>query len=240
LGLSICKQIMTLHEGEIGCVSKQREGNDVLSGGSEFNFLIKAGLPSLSLVATIIPQENNIQPFEIPETTVIDEATTNSIHVQANAASSPDSLSSSNSSQFRHRYRSHRSSRQQKTSISSHSSPRNPTLPLYPLLNIATASESKHVDNSNVSLNQSHFVRSNLSISSIPPSNITSSLPAQDTSLTLDPNRSTFTGTYPPSTSSTSAAGTITLPPSNQQQKKVIYALNILICDGNNILSIQE
>jgi hypothetical protein len=42
LGLSICKMIVTLHEGSIGCESKKREVvGDVKSGGSEFFFNIK-------------------------------------------------------------------------------------------------------------------------------------------------------------------------------------------------------
>eukprot|EP01039_Chlorochromonas_danica_P009966 gene9966-11016_t len=40
LGLSICKTIVSLHNGTIGCTSKQRVGSDRLSGGSEFYFSI--------------------------------------------------------------------------------------------------------------------------------------------------------------------------------------------------------
>ncbi len=45
LGLSICKTIVTLHHGTIGCHSKKRIGNDVMSGGSEFYFNIEFSLP---------------------------------------------------------------------------------------------------------------------------------------------------------------------------------------------------
>lgn len=41
LGLSICKTIVTLHNGTIGCTSKQRVGDDKDSGGSEFFFNIE-------------------------------------------------------------------------------------------------------------------------------------------------------------------------------------------------------
>ncbi len=40
LGLSICKSIIDLHGGVIGCHSKKRIGNDILSGGSEFYITI--------------------------------------------------------------------------------------------------------------------------------------------------------------------------------------------------------
>jgi hypothetical protein len=40
LGLSICKTIVTLHGGVIGCHSKQRVGKDKESGGSDFFFTI--------------------------------------------------------------------------------------------------------------------------------------------------------------------------------------------------------
>jgi hypothetical protein len=40
LGLSICKTIVTLHGGVIGCHSKQRVGEDKESGGSDFFFSV--------------------------------------------------------------------------------------------------------------------------------------------------------------------------------------------------------
>jgi hypothetical protein len=51
LGLSICKNIITLYKGTIGCLSKQRkEGEDHhhQSGGSEFYFLIACIIPEPS------------------------------------------------------------------------------------------------------------------------------------------------------------------------------------------------
>jgi signal transduction histidine kinase len=42
LGLSICKSLMNLHQGMIGCESRLRRGEDRESGGSEFYFMIQA------------------------------------------------------------------------------------------------------------------------------------------------------------------------------------------------------
>ena len=41
LGLSICKNILKLHNGTIGCTSKLREGDDWSTGGSTFYFSIE-------------------------------------------------------------------------------------------------------------------------------------------------------------------------------------------------------
>ena len=40
VGLSICKEIVQLHGGKVGCVSKLRVGDDIESGGSKFFFSI--------------------------------------------------------------------------------------------------------------------------------------------------------------------------------------------------------
>lgn len=40
VGLSICKEIVTLHGGKVGCTSKLREGEDINTGGSKFYFSI--------------------------------------------------------------------------------------------------------------------------------------------------------------------------------------------------------
>jgi CheY-like chemotaxis protein len=61
LGLSICKMIVTLHEGSIGCESKKREVvGDVKSGGSEFFFNIKHDVEKVEevLAAKCSPPSN--------------------------------------------------------------------------------------------------------------------------------------------------------------------------------------
>lgn len=66
LGLSICKTIVSLHHGSIGCVSKQRQGTDVLSGGSEFFFSIHFDEPEPEVIESIsLPEKSSISHFPV-------------------------------------------------------------------------------------------------------------------------------------------------------------------------------
>lgn len=54
VGLSICNTIIQLHRGSIGCVSKQRQGEDRRSGGSEFFFSVEFPEPEPESVSSVV------------------------------------------------------------------------------------------------------------------------------------------------------------------------------------------
>jgi len=77
LGLSICKTIMTLHNGTIGCVSQKREGEDIRSGGSEFYFNVQAnGLRhELDKVPGNMESPTCIDPLQVHEIRPVTDTT---------------------------------------------------------------------------------------------------------------------------------------------------------------------
>ncbi len=75
LGLSICREIITLHKGTIGCVSKVRDSSSTMSGGSEFYFNIEA-----------------LTPEQPPSLDNIDEWSTKSIHGEFGTNSKEDHM----------------------------------------------------------------------------------------------------------------------------------------------------
>ncbi|KAJ1410514.1 hypothetical protein B484DRAFT_455856 [Ochromonadaceae sp. CCMP2298] len=118
LGLSICKTIMTLHNGSIGCVSQKREGEDIKSGGSEFYFNVEAnGLSHEQTLDKTLPSNymeslctfmDPLQVHEIQDTDTTDIRTGTSMqaHSEVDDASgwkspSPDSPNKDKSANYR-------------------------------------------------------------------------------------------------------------------------------------------
>mmetsp|Transcript_30055 Transcript_30055/g.50833 ORF Transcript_30055/g.50833 Transcript_30055/m.50833 type:complete len:332 (-) Transcript_30055:165-1160(-) len=73
LGLSICKTIIALHNGSVGCVSKQREGADVTTGGSEFFFSIECASQKSDKMKAASDPSSEIRPLLAGETVIPSE-----------------------------------------------------------------------------------------------------------------------------------------------------------------------